>query len=111
MDTIIADVFGLLSLFFLTIGKSRETPATYSQIASMRVSFITGMVVGRRAHIASQQMLLHLDETGAYTEAYLEPIQTRLAALKQIVNQDSEDGKHPEAIVRLMRKKLNGVGE
>jgi len=38
VDTIIADVFGLLSLFFLTIGKSRETPATYSQIASMRVS-------------------------------------------------------------------------
>lgn len=37
VDTIIADVFGLLSLFFLTIGKSRETPATYSQIASMRV--------------------------------------------------------------------------
>lgn len=38
VDTIIADVFGLLSLFFLTIGKSRETPATYSQIASMRVN-------------------------------------------------------------------------
>ena len=38
VDTILADVFGLLSLFFLTIGKSRETPATYSQIASMRVS-------------------------------------------------------------------------
>jgi hypothetical protein len=38
VDTILADVFGLLSLFFLTIGKSRETPAIYCQIASMRVS-------------------------------------------------------------------------
>ena len=33
-----ADVFNLLSLFFMTIGKTKECPATYSQIASMRVS-------------------------------------------------------------------------
>lgn len=33
----LADVFHLLSLFFLTIGKGREAPATYSQIASIRV--------------------------------------------------------------------------
>lgn len=39
VDTVLADVFALLSLFFLTIGKSRETPAIYCQIASMRVSY------------------------------------------------------------------------
>ena len=38
VDTVIGDVFALLSLFFLTIGKSRETPALYGQIFSMRVS-------------------------------------------------------------------------
>jgi hypothetical protein len=38
VDTILSDVFALLSLFFLTIGKSRETPATYCQIVGMRVS-------------------------------------------------------------------------
>ena len=38
LDTILADVFGLLSLFFLTIGKTKECPATYCQIASIRVS-------------------------------------------------------------------------
>ena len=37
LDTTLADVFNLLSLFYLTIGKTRECPATYSQIASMRV--------------------------------------------------------------------------
>jgi hypothetical protein len=37
LDTTLADVFSLLSLFYLTIGKTRDTPATYSQIASMRV--------------------------------------------------------------------------
>jgi hypothetical protein len=40
VDTILSDVFALLSLFFLTIGKSRETPATYCQIVGMRVSLI-----------------------------------------------------------------------
>jgi hypothetical protein len=38
LDTLLADVFNLLSLFFLTIGKTREAPAAYSQLASMRVS-------------------------------------------------------------------------
>jgi hypothetical protein len=37
LDTTLADVFNLLSLFYLTIGKTRDTPAIYSQIASMRV--------------------------------------------------------------------------
>lgn len=41
VDTILADVFALLSLFFLTIGKSRETPATYCQIVATRVGFPT----------------------------------------------------------------------
>ena len=40
LDTTLADVFNLLSLFFLTIGKTKVTPAVYSQIASMRVRFI-----------------------------------------------------------------------
>jgi len=39
LDTTLADVFSLLSLFYLTIGKTRDAPATYSQIASMRVNF------------------------------------------------------------------------
>ncbi|WVF66310.1 hypothetical protein IAT40_001050 [Kwoniella sp. CBS 6097] len=91
VDTVLADVFGLLSLFFLTIGKSRETPATYCQIASMR------------------QILSHMNESGAYTEEILEPIKSRLDALKAVIAQDSEDGKHPEPIVRLMSRKLEGV--
>ena len=52
-----------------------------------------------------------MNETGAYTETFLEPFRERLDALKQIIKQDSADGKHPEPIVRLMMKKLEGVGE
>jgi hypothetical protein len=38
VDIAMADVFNLLSLFFLRIGKNRELPATYCQIVSIRVS-------------------------------------------------------------------------
>ncbi|RSH89453.1 hypothetical protein EHS25_002002 [Saitozyma podzolica] len=93
VDTVLGDVFALLSLFFLTIGKSRETPAIYCQIASMR------------------QILSHMNESGAYTEAFLLPYRERLESLKQILRQDSAEGKHPEPIVRLMMRKLEGVGE
>lgn len=41
LDTTLADVFSLLSLFYLTIGKTKDMPATYSQIASMRVGTLT----------------------------------------------------------------------
>lgn len=37
VDTTLMDVFQLLSLFFLTIGKSRESPATFCQLATMKV--------------------------------------------------------------------------
>ena len=38
LDTLLADVFNLLSRFFLKIGKGIGAPATYSQLAGMRVS-------------------------------------------------------------------------
>lgn len=108
VDTILSDVFALLSLFFLTIGKSRETPATYCQIVGMRVSHLPIM----QEYIADQkQIMLHMSETGAYTQEMLEPFSDRLANLKEILKRDSADGKHPEPIVRLMSRKLDGVGK
>nr|ODN88990.1 hypothetical protein L203_02396 [Cryptococcus depauperatus CBS 7841]ODO02199.1 hypothetical protein L204_00926 [Cryptococcus depauperatus CBS 7855] len=91
VDQVLADVFSLLSLFFLTIGKSRETPATYCQIASMR------------------QILSYMNESGAYSEQFLIPFRERQGQLKQLITQDSAEGKHPEPIVRLMLRKLEGV--
>ena len=52
-----------------------------------------------------------MDEHGAYTEAVLIPFRDRLDSLKTILRQDSEEGKHPEPIVRLMMRKLQGVGK
>jgi hypothetical protein len=53
VDTTLNDVFSLLSLFFLTIGRSRETPATFSQLGCMKVCLVRGKLSVRfcRTHI------------------------------------------------------------
>ncbi|EJF64213.1 hypothetical protein BD309DRAFT_910291 [Dichomitus squalens] len=89
LDTTLADVFNLLSLFFLTIGKTRECPATYSQVASMR------------------GILDHMDESGVYNESDLAPFHRRLAELRNILQADVESGKHPPAMTKLLERQLN----
>ncbi|EJU03829.1 hypothetical protein DACRYDRAFT_49860 [Dacryopinax primogenitus] len=89
LDTTLADVFNLLSLFFLTIGKNREAPATYSQIASI------------------QQLLDHINESGVYSESDLQPFRHRLADIRQIVRKDAETGLHPQAMIKLLERKLD----
>ncbi|KAG9079552.1 hypothetical protein FRC06_007663 [Ceratobasidium sp. 370] len=89
LDTLLADVFNLLSLFFLTIGKGRECPATYSQIASMR------------------QLLGHMNESAVYTESDLKSFRIRLDELREIVRKDTDSGLHPPAMTKLLDRKLN----
>ncbi|KAI0255759.1 hypothetical protein BJV78DRAFT_1273311 [Lactifluus subvellereus] len=88
LDTLLADVFSLLSLFFLTIGKTNEAPATYSQLASMR------------------QILDHMDESFVYNESDLAPFRRRLNELHSIIRRDSESGKHPDAMTKLLERQL-----
>ncbi|KAK0467203.1 uncharacterized protein EV420DRAFT_1617323 [Desarmillaria tabescens] len=88
LDTTLADVFTLLSLFYLTIGKTRDTPAIYSQLASMR------------------QILNHMTESAVYNESDLAPFQRRLSDLRQIVQRDASAGKHPEALTKLLERQL-----
>ncbi|KAH9992782.1 hypothetical protein BJV74DRAFT_918493 [Russula compacta] len=87
LDTLLADVFNLLSLFFLTIGKTKEAPATYSQLASMR------------------KFLDHMDESAVYNESDLAPFRRRLSDLRTIIK-GSESGKHPEAMTKLLERQL-----
>ncbi|KAH7105846.1 hypothetical protein BKA62DRAFT_688188 [Auriculariales sp. MPI-PUGE-AT-0066] len=89
LDTTLADVFNLLSLFFLTIGKARECPATYCQIATIR------------------QLLDHLNESAVYGEADLQPFRSRIDELREIVHSDIDSGKHPEAMTRLLERQLH----
>ncbi|TFY72015.1 hypothetical protein EVG20_g995 [Dentipellis fragilis] len=92
LDTLLADVFNLLSLFFLTIGKTKEAPATYSQLASMR------------------QILDHMNESAVYNESDLAPFQRRLNELRNIIKHDAESGKHSEAMTKLLERQLGDCG-
>ncbi|KAF7971311.1 hypothetical protein HWV62_3222 [Athelia sp. TMB] len=89
LDTTLADVFSLLSLFYLTIGKTKDTPATYSQIASMR------------------QILNHMNESAVYNESDLAPFHRRLNELRQIVEHGASDDKGPDAVTKLLERQLN----
>ncbi|KAF8478777.1 hypothetical protein JB92DRAFT_3085999 [Gautieria morchelliformis] len=89
LDTTLADVFHLMSLFFLTIGKTRECPATYCQIAVIR------------------QLLDHLNESAVYNETDLTTFQTRVEELREIVRNDVESGLHPVAMTKLLERQLH----
>ncbi|KAG6850792.1 hypothetical protein H0H93_008830 [Arthromyces matolae] len=89
LDTTLADVFSLLSLFYLTIGKTKDTLATYCQIASMR------------------QILNHMNESAVYNESDLAPFHRRLNDLRNIIQHDMEHGKHPKPLIKLLERQLN----
>ncbi|KAM6496994.1 Protein of unknown function (DUF2408) domain containing protein [Amanita muscaria] len=89
LDTTLSDVFSLLSLFYLTIGKTRDTPAIYCQLASMR------------------QIINHMNESAVYNESDLAPFAQRLAELRQILQSDAENGKHPKALIKLLERHLS----
>ncbi|KAG5639079.1 hypothetical protein H0H81_007023 [Sphagnurus paluster] len=89
LDTTLSDVFGLLSLFYLTIGKTKDTLGTYCQIASMR------------------QILNHINESAVYNESDLQPFHRRLGELRNIIQHDGECGKHPKPLIKLLERQLN----
>ncbi|KAG6381499.1 hypothetical protein JVT61DRAFT_81 [Boletus reticuloceps] len=89
VDTTLADVFSLLSLCYLTLGRTKECPAVYSQLASMR------------------QILTHMEESGHYNESDLAPFHRRLDELRAIVQHDAESGKHLVAMTKLLERQLN----
>lgn len=93
VDTTLNDVFALLSLFFLTIGRGKESPATFSQLGCMK------------------QLLDHLAEAGVYTEIDLIPFEKRLKELREIIRKDNENGKSPAQLNKLMMRQLEGCGE
>ncbi|WFC95831.1 hypothetical protein MBRA1_002485 [Malassezia brasiliensis] len=89
VDTMLVDVFYLLSLFFITVGRSRECPAMFSQIGCMK------------------QLLDHMDESGVYTEADLKPFASRIQELDEIIKRDEQEHKHPPQLTKLMKRKLD----
>ncbi|KIY52826.1 hypothetical protein FISHEDRAFT_18746, partial [Fistulina hepatica ATCC 64428] len=87
VDATLADVFSLLSLFYLTIGKTRDAPATYSQIACLR------------------QILGHMSDSAVYSETDLVPFRRRLEALGAIVHAGA--AAKPDSLTKLLERQYN----
>lgn len=51
-----------------------------------------------------------MNESAVYNEADLKPFQRRLAELRQMVHQDSENPKSSKALTKLLERQLNECG-
>lgn len=73
VDSVLDDVFQLLSLCFLTVGLKNSAPATYASLSTV------------------QSLLEHLNESNVFTLHDLRPIKERLAEISKIVEKSSYD--------------------
>ncbi|KAL6949017.1 hypothetical protein ACO0QE_001502 [Hanseniaspora vineae] len=71
VDSVLDDIFQLLSLSFLTCGLKNTAPATYSSLSTV------------------QRLLEHLEESKIYTFHDLRPIKARLEEISKIVENSS----------------------
>ncbi|KAF8421923.1 hypothetical protein EV426DRAFT_699410 [Tirmania nivea] len=84
---LITDCFLLVSLFFLTIGKNNEPPATFAALA----------VIKRLIH--------HLTESGNFSGKDLHPIEQKLAEISVIIENGKES--HPPEIIAQLEPLVN----
>ncbi|KAI9488015.1 hypothetical protein BDB00DRAFT_792186 [Zychaea mexicana] len=87
-DDVLDEVCQLLSLSFLCLGKTRETPAVYSQV------------------IAIKQCFDRLEEFGIYAEEFLEPYEKKLKEIGQILEIDNRDQVIPETAMKIVNIKF-----
>lgn len=71
VDSVLDDVFQLLSLSFLTVGLKNSAPATYASLSTV------------------QRLLEHLNESNVFTQHDLRPIRERLLEISKIVENSS----------------------
>ncbi|CAI4995429.1 CPS_HP_G0138050.mRNA.1.CDS.1 [Saccharomyces cerevisiae] len=69
VDSVLDDVFQLLSLCFLTVGLKNSAPATYASLSTV------------------ESLLEHLNESNVFTHHDLSPIKERLEEISKIVEQ------------------------
>ncbi|KAL1924235.1 uncharacterized protein VTP21DRAFT_7270 [Calcarisporiella thermophila] len=86
-DDVLDDVIQLLSLFFMAVGKNRESPATYVQLVTIK------------------QFLGYVKERARYTKEDLEPYRKRLQELDSIIKADEKKEETPELFIKLIRSR------
>ncbi|KAF7723816.1 hypothetical protein EC973_001600 [Apophysomyces ossiformis] len=87
-DDVLDEVCQMLSLCFLSLGKTRESPAVYSQVVAIKHCFD------------------RLDEFGIYAEEFLEPYEKKLKDIEQIITIDERNKALPEAVMQILKYKF-----
>ncbi|KAI7866318.1 hypothetical protein BDF14DRAFT_1882633 [Spinellus fusiger] len=88
LNDVLDDVMSLLSLFFMSIGRNRESPAVYAQLVTV------------------ERYLDQLAQMGIYTDHTLIEIQRRLEDIENIVCADAHQSNVSVCFLELLRKKL-----
>lgn len=92
MDKVLESCFQLLSLFYLTIGRNNEAPATYSLTSTIK------------------RLLDHLTEVVLYSAKDLESIKSTLDETAQAISQaqttEESKAKHSPYLLTLLAKRV-----
>ncbi|KAF9112226.1 hypothetical protein BGX27_003781 [Mortierella sp. AM989] len=88
VNSVLDDVFVILSLCFMAVGKTKESPATYVQLLTIK------------------QCLLGLQESGIYAAEDLKQYQDRLKELEAFISADETKASVPDIQTRILRRKL-----
>lgn len=86
LDKIMESCFQLLSLFFMTIGRTNEAPAAYSLTSTIK------------------RLLDHLTESNLFSAKDLDSMSKTLEQLSKTV--DGSDSRHSPYLVRLLSKRV-----
>ncbi|KAF9924619.1 hypothetical protein FBU30_005442 [Linnemannia zychae] len=90
VNSVLDDVFVILSLCFMAIGKTKESPATYVQLLTIK------------------QCLTGLKESeGMYAAEDLKQYKDRLAELEAFIQADEAKGSVPHIQTKILRRKLD----
>ncbi|KAI8595431.1 hypothetical protein EDD21DRAFT_391257 [Dissophora ornata] len=89
VNSVLDDVFVILSLCFMAIGKTKESPATYVQLLTIK------------------QCLTGLQESGIYAAEDLKQYEDRLKELEAIIRVDEAKASIPDIQTRILRRKLD----
>jgi hypothetical protein len=92
LDKVLESCFQLLSLFYLTIGRNNEAPATYAMTSTVK------------------RLLDHLNEAELYSAKDLGSIKTTLEdlskSIREAASDPSPDKRHPPYMLTLLENRL-----
>ncbi|KAF7725868.1 hypothetical protein EC973_009200 [Apophysomyces ossiformis] len=107
VNDVLDDVMSLLSLFFMSIGRNRESPAVYAQLVTIEVCRVQANIhTWRYLTDANQRYVDQLAQMGIYTDSILTEIEDRLKDVERIIFADTDRADVSRCFLDLLKQKL-----